>query len=85
MPEQDFTNREIQAMFQEIKNGNTRIEEQTKKHNGRLTNLERWQAHLVGAFSVLTIVIVPILGWALYSIVTIDHKIQEALSVNEIP
>lgn len=85
MPEQDFTNREIRAMFQEIKNGNTRIEEQTKKHNGRLTSLERWQAHLVGAFSVLTLITVPILGWALYSIVTIDEKIQEALSVYEIP
>lgn len=89
MPEQDFTNREISAMFDVIKEGNDRIEHQTTMHNGRMTKIERWQAYITGAFSILTLIVVPILGWALYTIVqlpnTMQHTIQKALSVYEVP
>lgn len=85
MPEQDFTNREIRAMFDDLKDGNDRIEEQTKKHNGRMTKMERWQSYMMGAFSMLTLVVVPILAWALYSLVHLPQTIQEALSVYELP
>ena len=83
--EQAFTNRELTAMFDDLKKGNARIEQQTTKHNGRMTKLERWQSYMMGAFSVLTIIIVPILAWALYSLVQLPETIQDALSVYEKP
>lgn len=85
MSELAFTNRELTAMFDELKNGNDRIEQQTIKHNGRMTKMERWQSYMMGAFSVLTIVIVPILAWALYSLVKLPETIQDALSIYELP
>ena len=40
MPEQDFTNREIVLMFEQIKNELAHIKEQTTKTNGRLLKAE---------------------------------------------
>lgn len=84
----DFTNREIKAMFQDLKDGNDRIEIQTTKHNGRLTTLERWQAHMIGAVAVLTTIVVPLLAWSLWILANIDNKIHstidEALQAYEI-
>lgn len=41
--DQDFTNREIALMFNEIKIELAHIKEQTTKHNGRMTKVEEKQ------------------------------------------
>ena len=41
MPDAEYSNREIDRMFSEIKEQLDRIEVQTRKTNGRVTKLER--------------------------------------------
>lgn len=79
MPEQDFTNREINAMFQELKDQATRIEVQTTQTNGRVTALEHWKFISMGAVSVLVLLVIPLLSWALYTLSNIDTRISEAV------
>lgn len=47
MSEIDYTNREIDRMFQEIKVLLIDIKEQTTKTNGRVTKLEFWKEGLM--------------------------------------
>ena len=88
MPEEPFKNREILEMFNDLKGGNKRIEEQVIKTNGRVTALERWKYIGMGATSVLSFLVVPILIWALSILVGMDSRIQQsvdrALSAYEI-
>lgn len=59
----DYSNREIDNMFNEIMNTLKRIEEQTIKTNGRVNTLEIWReslmAKLAGVIATITI------GWTL--------------------
>jgi uncharacterized membrane protein YukC len=86
--EAPFMNREILEMFGELSKGQDRIEAQVKHTNGRVTQLERWKYIGIGATSVLTIVVVPILSWALYVLVNIqgqiNHAVDQALSAYNI-
>lgn len=47
----DYTNREIDRMFQEIVTLLQDIKEQTTKTNGRVTKLEFWRETLIAKFS----------------------------------
>lgn len=86
--EEDFSNREITEMFNDLRKGQDRIEEQTKKTNGRVSDMERWRSFMTGAMAVLTTLVVPILAWAIYTLVNIQHTIyqtvDEALSAYDI-
>lgn len=42
MSEPDYTKREMDAIITDIKEGLSRIEAQTVKHNGRLSKVERY-------------------------------------------
>ena len=53
MTSEDYSKREIDHVFGDIKKSLERIEEQTTKHNGRLTRLERWMWCVAGAVSVI--------------------------------
>lgn len=57
-------------------------------HNGRMTKLERWQAYMTGGMTVLTLIVVPILAWALWVLVNIQGQVHtavdDALSAYEI-
>ncbi len=55
------------------------IREQTTRHNGRMSSIEKWQYITMGATSVITVVIVPILAWALWVLVNIDSKVHGAV------
>lgn len=79
MSEEPYQNREIDNMFNEIKDIMYRVEEQTKRTNGRVTALERWKYTIIGALTILTTIVVPILGWALYTIVNITTTVHEAV------
>lgn len=38
-----------------------------------------WKNRFIGAVGVIVLVVVPIMGWALYEIVNLDKKIDEAV------
>lgn len=75
-----YTNREIKEMFNDLKDGQDRIESQVKLTNGRVTTLEKWRYTMVGGIAVLSMVVVPILGWSLYTLVNLQDKINIATS-----
>lgn len=86
-----YSNRELDHMFKDMHEKLDLILVQTTNHNGRMKRFEKWQAYLNGAFAVIVGLVVPILGWVLYQVVSfgnIDDKIRlgirEELSTYEI-
>lgn len=59
----DYTNREIDRMFQEIKVLLIDIKEQTTKTNGRVTKLEFWKEGLMAKLTGIAATIS--VGWIL--------------------
>lgn len=55
-----YSNREIDAHFAEIKETLRRIEQQTVRTNGRVTQLEMWRSYVVGAVAILSTIVLPI-------------------------
>lgn len=47
--------------------------------NGKVGELVKWRERLTGMATVATMIVVPIMGWALYQVVTIDDKIETSL------
>lgn len=92
MPEelsnQPYTNREIREKWHDIATDLQEIKMQTTRTNGRVTTLEQWKYIGMGATSVLSFLVVPILVWALSILVGMDARIQQsvdrALSAYEI-
>lgn len=63
MPEQDYTNREINHMFHEIKETLGRIETQVIKTNGRVSALEIWKESIMAKVAGVTSAVA--IGWVL--------------------
>lgn len=82
MPDQDFTNREINQMFQTIEH----------TLDGKVADIQQWREQVNGGAKVaaffLAVLVVPILGWAIYVLSHIEsivhQSIDEALSAYEI-
>lgn len=79
MNDEPYRNREIDEMFGDIKGSMSRIETQTTRTNGRVTELEKWKYAGMGATGVLTAVVVPILAWALWVLVNIQTQVHQAV------
>lgn len=47
--------------------------------NGKVGELVKWRERLTGMATIITLFMVPIMGWALYQVVTIDEKIETSL------
>ena len=77
--EQPYQNREIKEMFGDLKTDLKRIEDQTTKTNGRVNALEKWKYISMGATSILSIIVVPILSWALWVLVNIQGQVHSAV------
>jgi len=71
MTESPYTNREIEEKFDEICKSLDRIEQRVIIQNGRVSQNEKWRYMTTGAIGVLGLIIVPILGWALWTLATI--------------
>lgn len=90
MEESDFTNREIQEMFKDVDGRFDRqdvqlgkILDQTKATNGSVADINRWRERANGAFWAagvfMATVILPIIGFVMYSIIHLDDSIQSAV------
>ena len=55
--EPDYSNREINEMFKDVKESLNRIETQTTKTNGRVNSLEKWMWMVIGGMSLLAFLI----------------------------
>lgn len=75
-----YSNREIAEMFQDIKANLGRIELQTIKTNGRVSLLEGWRQWINGGMAAFAILLIPLFGWMLFKLVTIDATVQTAVA-----
>lgn len=53
----------------------TRIEVQVLKTNGSVANLKSWKSYITGGLTILTIVIVPAIGYLTYTLLNVDKEI----------
>lgn len=74
-----YTNRELREKWHDIENQLQRILNQTTLTNGRVGALEQWKHIGIGATTVLSFLIVPLLIWALSILVNMDIRIQESV------
>lgn len=74
-----YSNREIDEKWQDIANSLSRIEIQTTTTNGRVKTLEKWMYLVMGGTGVLSLIVIPILSWALFTLVNIDSKVHAAV------
>lgn len=57
MTDEPYSKRELDIHFTEIKRDLKEIKVQTTKHNGRLTNVERWMYGMAGGLTVLAFLV----------------------------
>lgn len=83
-----YSNREIREKWHETANTLQEIRIQTKATNGRVTELEKWQYISMGAVAVISVIVVPLLAWALYVLSniqqTVHTSVDQALSAYNI-
>jgi hypothetical protein len=79
MSEEPFKNREIIEMFNDVKQKLDDIVIQTTKHNGRMTTVERNQAYAAGGISVLTLIVIPMLAWAMWTLANISDIVHNSV------
>lgn len=73
---------EIKGIVGGIKEDVTEIKTQVKATNGKVRSLEIWRSFILGGLAILGILVVPVLIWALTSLLgigNIDTKVQSAL------
>lgn len=74
MDETNYSKRELDTMFKEIQESLKRIEAQTVKTNGSVSGLRIWRGYITGGIAVLTVVVLPILGYLAYQIIALSTK-----------
>ncbi len=84
MPEQEFSNREIDSFFKKIDEKLERIETQTTKTNGHVADISEWRQRVNGgalvASAFMTIVIIPMFSWCIYTMLHLDDSISKGIS-----
>ena len=71
---QNYSDKTLDVLFQEIKDQLNRIELQTVKTNGTVANLKSWKAYITGALTAITLLVLPTLG---YLALTLLNHIQK--------
>lgn len=92
MPDIPYSKREQDERWSDVANSLSRIEIQTTLTNGKVGDINRWRERINGGAVVagvfMTLIVMPILAWAIFVLVnintTIHHSIDEALSAYNI-
>ncbi len=86
MEELPYSKRELDQKFlfieekmDDLLDMSGRIENQTTKHNGRMTSMEAWRNFITGGMSVLVMIVLPLLAWALWVLVNIQGQVHQAV------
>jgi hypothetical protein len=61
--EKNYSKRELDTHFEEIKEYLVRIENQTVRTNGRVNKLENWRSVLIGGWAIVTFLVIPLLTY----------------------
>jgi hypothetical protein len=72
----DYSKREIDILFGEIKDQLNRIESQTIRTNGSVRDLKQWRAYLTGGFAIFSVIIIPALGYLTYTLLAVDKQVE---------
>ena len=64
----DYSKRELDILFNEIKDQLNRIEAQTTKTNGSVSGLKQWKAYITGGFAIFAIIVLPSIGYLAYTL-----------------
>ena len=67
--EANYSNRELNMRFDEIKEKLETILQQTINMNHRLSKLEQWRAYILGAVGIMVVLIIPIATLVLYDLI----------------
>jgi hypothetical protein len=73
----------VEDSREENRKGHNDIKERQDHTNGNVTNLQKWKAYLVGAWTVIAFtstVLLPILGY--YFMTTIRYQMREEIEIN---
>lgn len=63
----------------EIQSGFGAITARQDTQNGRISKMEKWQYSIMGGLSVITVIVIPILAWALFILVNINTQVHLAV------
>lgn len=78
-----YTNREIREKWHDTADLLQEIKSQTQKTNGAVADLNRWRERINGGAMVagifMTIIVMPILCWAIYVLVNIQSAIHSSV------
>ena len=79
-----YSNRELREKWKDMEESLNKILFQTTTTNGRVSRLENWRAFITGGMAVITVILIPILTWALYVLANIQGQghsaVDDALS-----
>lgn len=70
--EVNYSNRELDHMFEDIINALNRIEGQTTRHNGRMSKMEAWRNFMLGGMAIISFLVIPMIT---YFISQVDERI----------
>ena len=59
--EPEYSKRELDGHFNEIKASLKEIQTQVTRTNGRVSNLENWRWFITGGIAILSVMVIPIL------------------------
>ena len=86
--EEKYLNREIddklKNLLKNMEKGFTEVKKRLDYTNGKVAKNSEWRVYSMGALSIITLVVVPILTWAVYTLVNIDSHIDKALQAYNI-
>jgi uncharacterized membrane protein YhaH (DUF805 family) len=84
--EGQYSSRELDHYFKDIRSTLEEIKDQTVKTNGRVNRLENWRWLLTGGMTIITALVIPLIVyiWNTSSSHAIQNGISEALSAYEI-
>lgn len=91
MPEQDFTNREINDKFNNLMSKldahtivHSQILNAVNETNGKVADVQKWRERMNGGSLVASfffaVLVIPILTWAVYTLAHIETIIDESVT-----